>query len=73
MNSDEKKIPTIFRIYIFFSGDQDFSEKIYFKLQDDGMDIVFCGNNESSESFEEALKKMYNCWSTTEHCDNPDL
>lgn len=73
MNSDKKKIPTIFRIYIFFSGDQDFSEKIYFKLQDDGMDIVFCGNNESSESFEEALKKMYNCWSTTEHCDNPDL
>ena len=54
-------------------GDQDFSEKIYFKLQDDGMDIVFCGNNESSESFEEALKKKYNCWSTTEHCDNPDL
>ena len=73
MNIEEKKIPTIFRIYIFFSGDQDFSEKIYFKLQDDGMDIVFCGNNESSESFEEALKKMYNCWSTTEHCDNPDL
>lgn len=73
MNSDEKKIPTIFRIYICCSGDQDFSENIYFKLQDDGMDIVFCGNNESSESFEEALKKMYNCWSTTEHCDNPDL
>lgn len=73
MNIEEKKIPTIFRIYIFFSGDQDFSEKIYFKLQDDGMDIIFCGNNESSESFEEALKKKYNCWSTTEHCDNPDL
>lgn len=73
MNIEEKKIPTIFRIYIFFSGDQDFSEKIYFKLQDDGMDIIFCGNKESSESFEEALKKKYNCWSTTEHCDNPDL
>lgn len=73
MNIDDKKIPIIFCIYICCRGDQDFSENIYFKLQDDGMDIIFCGNNESSESFEEALKKKYNCWSTTEHCDNPDL
>lgn len=75
-SNEGKKFPPIFQISFSCFGEQKFSENIYFKLQEDGMNIIFCGNNESSERFEEVLKKKYNCeldWATAEYCYNPDL
>ena len=62
----------IYSIYLDIFGDWESGENIYFKITKEEIEIIFSGNNEESDKFEESISPQGIDWNLNE-CSNPDL